>query len=172
MTREDAEGRYAAAGGHVECANVVLEYGANANVRSEADSDTPMHKAVREGHMPLVTLLIKHRADLSVSPAPLCAAKPAFGGMCHVAPGSGSQACCPTASLRVRQYANKRPLPRCPQLMSTMLTCVIDLATGEDASTREHEAKQSTSKLTPHTHTVAKHSRTDGAAACGAMQTP
>ena len=26
---------YAAAGGHVECANVVLEYGANANVRSE-----------------------------------------------------------------------------------------------------------------------------------------
>ncbi len=38
---------YASAGGHVECANVVLEYGANCNVRSEADSDTPMHKAVR-----------------------------------------------------------------------------------------------------------------------------
>jgi len=61
---------YAAAGGHVECANVVLEYGANANVRSEADSDTPMHKAVREGHMQVVVLLLKHRADLAVSPPP------------------------------------------------------------------------------------------------------
>ena len=50
---------YAAAGGHVECANVVLEYGANANVRSEADSDTPIHKAVREGHMELVKLLLQ-----------------------------------------------------------------------------------------------------------------
>jgi ankyrin repeat protein len=59
----------------VECANVVLEYGANANVRSEADSDTPMHKAVREGHMPVVKLLLKHRADLSVSARPLYAVK-------------------------------------------------------------------------------------------------
>jgi hypothetical protein len=29
-----------------------------------ADSDTPIHKAVREGHMELVKLLLRHRADL------------------------------------------------------------------------------------------------------------
>ncbi len=38
---------YAAAGGHTECAEVLLDYSANPSVRSEAASDTPLHKAVR-----------------------------------------------------------------------------------------------------------------------------
>ena len=87
----------------MECANVVLEYGANANVRSEADSDTPMHKAVREGHMPLVKLLLKHRADLSVSPPPLCAVN---GSERHVTCGhvtntQRSPPCCRAVGERV-----------------------------------------------------------------------
>ena len=55
---------YASAGGHVECAKIVLEYGASPNVKSEADSDTPMHKAVREGHMTVVNILFLWRCLL------------------------------------------------------------------------------------------------------------
>ena len=125
---------------------MVLEYGANANVRSEADSDTPMHKAVREGHMPLVTLLIKHRADLSVSPAPLCAAKPARGVMCHVSPGYGSQESvlphCQLTCARVCKQdvgASMRTSAHClvaPNSCQQMLTYFIDVATAEHASCR------------------------------------
>ena len=41
---------YSCAGGHLECSEVLLEYGANPSVRSDADLDTPLHKAVRCMH--------------------------------------------------------------------------------------------------------------------------
>ena len=38
---------YSCAGGHHECSSVLLEYGASPCVKSDADLDTPLHKAVR-----------------------------------------------------------------------------------------------------------------------------
>mmetsp|Transcript_28598 Transcript_28598/g.92248 ORF Transcript_28598/g.92248 Transcript_28598/m.92248 type:complete len:480 (-) Transcript_28598:24-1463(-) len=58
---------YSSAGGHVECSKVLLEYRANPNVSSEVDLDTPLHKAVREGHLEIVKILIANGAKLSLT---------------------------------------------------------------------------------------------------------
>jgi ankyrin repeat protein len=51
-----------AATGHVECCRVLLECNAHVQLACEYDGDTPLHRAVRLGHAPVVTLLLQHGA--------------------------------------------------------------------------------------------------------------
>jgi ankyrin repeat protein len=48
--------------GHVECCRVLLECNAHVQLACEYDGDTPLHRAVRLGHAPVVTLLLQHGA--------------------------------------------------------------------------------------------------------------
>lgn len=57
---------YACAGGHVECSGVLLDYGAQASIKSDADLDTPLHKAVREGHIEIVRLLLTRATKIDL----------------------------------------------------------------------------------------------------------
>eukprot|EP00284_Hemiselmis_tepida_P006946 CAMPEP_0174939348 /NCGR_PEP_ID=MMETSP1355-20121228/66289_1 /TAXON_ID=464990 /ORGANISM="Hemiselmis tepida, Strain CCMP443" /LENGTH=344 /DNA_ID=CAMNT_0016186359 /DNA_START=18 /DNA_END=1048 /DNA_ORIENTATION=+ len=52
----------AAACGHIDCCRVLVRSKANVNMVCEFDGDTPLHRAVREGHAKIVTLLIDHGA--------------------------------------------------------------------------------------------------------------
>ncbi|MGI9391566.1 MAG: ankyrin repeat domain-containing protein, partial [Boseongicola sp.] len=52
---------FAAQGGHLEIAELLLEGGAAANAQS--DLGTPLHIAARRGHMGVVAVLLQHGAD-------------------------------------------------------------------------------------------------------------
>lgn len=57
---------YACAGGHLECARVLIAHGASVNIQTIAEGDVPLHKAIREGHTQLVQLLIDSGADANI----------------------------------------------------------------------------------------------------------
>jgi uncharacterized protein len=55
----------AAAGRHVEAARLLLEGGADPNIR-QAGSHTPLHSAAQNGDMEMARLLVKHGADANL----------------------------------------------------------------------------------------------------------
>lgn len=54
---------FACNAGHVECAGILIEYGASVNAQNNADGDSCLHRAVREGHVDIVRLLLGHGAN-------------------------------------------------------------------------------------------------------------
>lgn len=59
---------FAAFFGHLECAALLLEHGANPNLASgEPMRVTPLHSALAGGHKSLAALLIRHGANVSIS---------------------------------------------------------------------------------------------------------
>jgi len=55
-----------ASGGFVDCAELVLTHGADVNAVGDLDGDTPLHRAVKEGHAPMVRVLVQHGARLDI----------------------------------------------------------------------------------------------------------
>lgn len=53
---------YAAAGGHHDCAKILIRAGAKVNSQ-DSTGETPLHKAVREGHVKVVNVLLEKGAD-------------------------------------------------------------------------------------------------------------
>jgi len=50
--------------GNVEIAKVLLEHGADINVRNNKRGDTPLHRAVAKGNVEMVKFLLKQGADV------------------------------------------------------------------------------------------------------------
>ena len=52
----------AASGGHLDAARLMLGASADVNARRRCDGDTPLHRAVGQGHAAMVSLLLQHGA--------------------------------------------------------------------------------------------------------------
>jgi ankyrin repeat protein len=60
---------YAAAAGRLQIVQLLLERGANPNVRTITTEQTPLHMAAMAGHAKVVQLLLNHKARATLSDA-------------------------------------------------------------------------------------------------------
>ena len=57
----------AAENGHLECVEILLDFGADINCMTSYTRETPLHLAAREGHKSVVAILIDRGADINMN---------------------------------------------------------------------------------------------------------